>query len=103
MRRKKLSHSVRAQRYLQSYDSFGQPIEFNFNGSDSFKTNWGAFISIIVTSLIVGLAIYRTIQMWTYNDNTVRSAIGKLNFEEFGVLNPDDLGTLRYVVGNTNY
>ena len=45
--------------YIRSFDAYGQPIVFNYKGSDSFQTTVGAIISILVNITLVTCVYYR--------------------------------------------
>lgn len=45
--------------YLRSYDDYGQPIAFNYEGSDTFQTIPGALLSIIARCILLLYFLYR--------------------------------------------
>ncbi|TNV83530.1 hypothetical protein FGO68_gene1497 [Halteria grandinella] len=42
---------------------FGQSVSFTWNGQDTFKTSWGAFLSWIILLIMVAYSSYRLVYM----------------------------------------
>ncbi|TNV82719.1 hypothetical protein FGO68_gene2428 [Halteria grandinella] len=48
---------------FKSVDMFGQSVSFTWNGEDTYKTSWGAFLSWIILLIMAAYTIYRLIYM----------------------------------------
>lgn len=48
-----------AAAYFRSFDDYGQPITFNYEGSDSFQTLPGALLSLTAKSILFIYFVYR--------------------------------------------
>ena len=53
---------------LRRFDRFGYEIEMHFNGSNSYKTMWGACVTIVLYTLIV-INFFSVASDFVYNKN----------------------------------
>jgi hypothetical protein len=61
---------------VRSQDAFGQPVNINFQGNDTYQTLPGGFISIIMTIMLLGYFLLKTKYMvdheeWQLNNQIV--------------------------------
>lgn len=95
---------------------FGQSVSLTWNGEDTFKTSWGAFISWIILIIMTAYTVYRLIYMimrWNPSiakTTLIRGADEDLPFSPqdsgfdfafgFGKDLPKDIGffTVKYVI-----
>ena len=66
-RPKKLK-AVKTGSFIQKFDLFGEDVSFRENGQDSFTTNFGALISILVLLLVFAYASKKMSDLVTKND-----------------------------------
>jgi len=48
---------------LKKFDNFGKPITVNFKGEDTFKTNVGGVLSLILMTGIFTFAIFKFVTL----------------------------------------
>ena len=46
--------------YISKQDMYGQPIGFNYEGSDSFQTLFGGILSIVASTLVLACFIFKS-------------------------------------------
>ena len=51
--------------FYQSQDLFGETVQFTFQGNKHFKTNYGAFISIVIKCIMVTFIAYECYVVFT--------------------------------------
>lgn len=51
----------RMKESFKSVDMFGQSVGFTWNGDDTFKTSWGAFVSWIILAMMAAYSAYRLV------------------------------------------
>ena len=61
-------HQNRFYDIIKSFDSFGQPLAFNYKGDQTYKTLPGAMVSIIVYIIIGTYFVYRAKAMISDDD-----------------------------------
>ena len=49
--------------FLSQQDDYGQPIGFNYEGSDSYQTPYGGILSIISRLLVLVCFLYKITQL----------------------------------------
>ena len=55
-------------RYIKSFDSFGEPVQLNYDGDATHKTGCGALFSIAIKSFILVFALTETVKLCSYKD-----------------------------------
>lgn len=70
--------------YIRHQDAFGQPININFHGNDTYQTIPGGMISIVMVLLLVGYTFLKLKYMinheeWKLNNQTVMAERLELN------------------------
>ena len=77
-------------KFLVSFDAFGEPITLNYKGSSTFKTRIGAFFTISLRIFILVYGIYSLIEVLTHTNPQIsqytiynhRNDMEKINFGE---------------------
>lgn len=69
--------------YFRSWDDYGQAVSFNYEGSETFKTLPGAFLSILAKLLLLAYLLHRGTQLvnnlnWTLTTQTTNSSFEDL-------------------------
>lgn len=49
--------------FIRSLDSFGEPVGLNYKGESSFKTFYGAFLTLIVRVVIVIVTLQSLLEL----------------------------------------
>ena len=39
--------------FFVSQDAFGEPVSLNYKGETSYKTGWGAFVTVLIQSFML--------------------------------------------------
>ena len=53
----------RISNFIRGFDSYGEPINVNYRGSNSYQTLLGGFLSIMVLTLVTLFTIVKTQQL----------------------------------------
>ena len=82
------SCGYKAREKFKSFDIFGQKPKLTWRGEETYKTLWGAAVSILITSLLTGYFIYRIIYMVWRMDPTFAMASLRLGADEDTLYKP---------------
>ena len=83
---------VKLAEVVRSKDAFGQPVNMNYKGSDTFNTVPGGLMSIFMVFMVIGYTVLKTKYMinhetWSLNNQEVMAESLQLsnpmNFSEF--------------------
>ena len=79
--------------YLRSFDKFGEPVKLLYKGEDTYKTKFGAILSIVLNSIVLVYLAKKGLELATKGNSniqvlekyTTRSIDDRsYNFEECG-------------------
>ena len=99
----RLTRIQKASKKVTGLDVYGVPVSWNFSGDDTFKSLYGAIVSVFVITICLWMTFYRVIVMWQKADTNMVYALGNLDFEDEGAISMNDLNGLQFVVGMTGY
>jgi hypothetical protein len=65
---------------FKTIDFFGQSINLTWNGEDTFKTTFGASVSLILILILIGYSIVSAIDLFTLaNPNVTKTTLMQTN------------------------
>ena len=65
---------------LKSFDSYGVPITVNYRGNDSYKTAFGAILSIIAGIVVLAYAAVQSEQLVLRNGPFITNTIEEVDY-----------------------
>ena len=57
--------------FVKKQDRFGQPVTINYRGDDTFRTTWGATLSLAQKILILILTVRGVLDLFSHQDPNI--------------------------------
>ena len=79
------------KQFMQA-DMYGRHITLTYKGDDTYKTLYGAIITIFLCSFLLGYGLYKASILITRGDTTVSKKSMLVNLDEAGTYDPMSMG-----------
>ena len=58
--------------FVRSFDKFGEPVKMLYKGEDTYKTKLGAFLSILLNTVVLAYLVKKGIALGTKGDSNIQ-------------------------------
>ena len=70
--------------FFRSFDKFGEPVKLLYKGEDTYKTKFGALLSIVLNSIVLAYLVKKGLELATKGNSNIQV------FEKFTTRTIDD-------------